>query len=184
MLLAVLLWRAGRPVSVDELAELVWDGAPPGQARDATRALVMRLRRQLDERAAARIVTHAPGYAIEVSGDELDAAQFETLTREAGAAVRAGEWAQAGRAASRALGLWRGVPLADVPAQILRDRWVPHLDQLHVQALEWHLEAELHQGRHEELIPELQDLTASHPLQERFHGQLMLALYRSGRQAE
>jgi DNA-binding SARP family transcriptional activator len=183
-LLAVLLWRAGRPVSADEIAELVWDGEPPRQASDATRALVMRLRRQLDERAAARITTHPPGYAIEISGDELDAAQFETLTRQAGVAIRAGQWAQAGRNASQALGLWRGVPLADVPSQMLRDRWVPHLDQLHVQALEWHIEANLHQGRHEELIPELQDLTAIHPLRERFHGQLMLALYQSGRQAE
>ncbi len=162
----------------------MWDGAPPRQASDATRALVMRLRRQLDQRAAARIVTHAPGYAIEVSGDELDAAQFETLTREAGAAVRAGQWVQAGRTASQALALWRGLPLADIPSQLLRDRWVPHLDQLHIQALEWHIEADLHEGRYEELIPELQDLTASHLLRERFHGQLMLALYRCGRQAE
>ena len=176
---------AGEPAGAgDELAELVWDGAPPRRAPDATRALVMRLRRQLDKRAAARIVTHAPGYAIEVSGDELDAAQFETLTREAGAAVRAGQWAQAARTASQALGLWRGTPLADIPSQLLRDRWVPHLDQLHVQALEWRIEADLHEGRHEQLIPELRDLTARHPLRERFHGQLMLALYRCGRQAE
>ena len=76
------------------------------------------------------------------------------------------------------------MPLADVPSQMLRDRWVPHLDQLHVQALEWRIEADLHEGRHEELIPELRDLTARQPLQERFHGQLMLALYQSGRQAE
>jgi hypothetical protein len=125
-----------------------------------------------------------PGYAIEISRDELDAAQFETLTREAGAAVRAGEWVRAGRTASQALGLWRGMPLADVPSQTLRDRWVPHLDQLHVQSLEWRIEADLHEGRYEELIPELRDLTASHPLRERFHGQLMLALYQCGRQAE
>ena len=183
-LLAVLLWRAGQPVSADELAELVWDGAPPRGAPDATRVLVMRLRRQLNERAAARIVTKAPGYAIEVSGDELDAAQFETLTRAAGAAVRAGQWRQAARTASEALGLWRGTPLVDVPSQLLRDRWVPYLDQMHVQVLEWRIEADLHEGRNEELIPELRDLTASHPLQERFHGQLMLALYQCGRQVE
>jgi len=183
-LLAVLLWRAGQPVPADELSELVWDGAPPRQASEATRALIMRLRRQLDKRAAARIVTHAAGYAIEISGDELDAAQFEILTREAGAAVRAGQWAQARRTASQALGLWRGEPLADIPSQMLRNRWVPYLDQLHVQTLEWRVEADLHAGRHEELIPELQDLTGRHPLRERFHGQLMLALYQCGRQAE
>jgi DNA-binding SARP family transcriptional activator/tetratricopeptide (TPR) repeat protein len=183
-LLAVLLWRANQPVLVDELAELVWDGVPPRQVPDATRALVMRLRRQLDKRAAARIVTRAPGYVIEISGDELDAAQFETLTREAGAAVRAHQWAQAARTTSKALGLWRGTPLSDIPSQLLRDQWVPQLNQLHVQALEWRTEADLRDGRHEQLIPELLDLSARHPLREQFHGQLMLALYRAGRQAE
>jgi DNA-binding SARP family transcriptional activator len=183
-LLAVLLWRSGQPVPADELAELVWDGAPPAGPADATRSLVMRLRRQLGTRVAARIVTRAPGYVIDISGGELDAAQFETLTRQAGTAVRAGQWAQAARTASEALGLWRGTPLADVPSQLLRDKWVPHLEELHVQALEWRIEADLHENRHEQLIPELRDLTARHPLREQIRGQLMLALYRSGRQAE
>jgi DNA-binding SARP family transcriptional activator len=183
-LLAVLLWRANQPVPVDELAELVWDGAPPGGAPEATRALVMRLRRRLDKRAAARIVTRAPGYAIEVSGGELDAWRFETLTQKAGAAVHAGRWAAAARTAAEALGLWRGTPLMDIASQILRDQWVPQLEQLHVQALEWRIEADLHESRHEQLIPELRDLTIRHPLREHFHGQLMLALAKSGRQAE
>ena len=183
-LLAVLLWRANQPLPVDELAELVWDGAPPGGAADATRALVMRLRRGLDPRAAARIVTRAPGYAIEISGGELDSSLFEALTQEAGAAVRAGQWAQAARTAAEALGLWRGTPLTDVPSQLLRDQWVRHLDQLHVQALDWRIEGDMHEGRDQQLIPELQELTSRHPLREHFHGQLMLALVRSGRQAE
>ncbi|HEV3380667.1 MAG TPA: tetratricopeptide repeat protein [Trebonia sp.] len=184
VLLAVLLWRANQPVSADEIAELVWDGAPPAGAPDAIRALVMRLRRRLDPRAAARIVTRAPGYAIEVTGDELDAARFEMLTRQAGAAVSAGRWAQASRTAAEALGLWRGTPLADISSQLLRDRWVPRLEQLHVQALDWRIEGDLHDGRHEQLIPELRDLTARYPLRENFHSRLMLALYRCGRQAE
>lgn len=183
-LLAVLLWRANQPVPIDEVAELVWDGAPPSGAADATRALVMRLRRRLDKRAAARIVTRATGYAIEVSGDELDASRFEALTQEAGAAVGGGQWAQAALSAAQALALWRGAPLADVPSHLLRQQWVPHLEQLHVQALDWRIEADLHERRHEQLISELRDLTARHPLQERFYRQLMLALIRSGRQAE
>jgi DNA-binding SARP family transcriptional activator/Tfp pilus assembly protein PilF len=182
-LLAVLLWRANQPVSADELAELVWDGAPPDGAADATRALVMRLRR-LDQLATARIVTRAPGYLIEISDGELDASRFEALTRQAGRAVRVGRWADAAPAAVEALRLWRGTPLADIPSQQLRDRWVPHLEQLHMQALEWRIEAELHQGRREELVPELRNLTAAYPLREHFHGQLMLALYQCGRQAE
>jgi DNA-binding SARP family transcriptional activator/tetratricopeptide (TPR) repeat protein len=183
-LLAALLWRANQPVPVDDLAELVWDGAPPGKATDATRNIVMRLRRLLDERAAARIITRAPGYMIEVSSDELDASRFEALTREAGAAARDGRWAQAARTAAQAVGLWRGTPLADVPSQLLRDRWVPYLDQLHVQALSWRIEGDLHEGRHEQLVPELRGLAAQHPLREGFHGQLMLALYRCGLQAD
>jgi DNA-binding SARP family transcriptional activator/Tfp pilus assembly protein PilF len=183
-LLAVLLWRANQPVPVGEIAELVWDGSPPDGAAEATRALVMRLRRRLGQGAAARIVTRAPGYAIEVSGDELDAALFESLAQQASAAVRAGRWAQAAGTAAEALGLWRGAALADVPSQLLRDQWVPYLDQLQVQTLEWRIEADLHEGRPEQLIPELRELTARHPLREHFHGQLMLALYRCGRQAE
>jgi DNA-binding SARP family transcriptional activator/tetratricopeptide (TPR) repeat protein len=183
VLLAVLLWRANQPVPADELAELIWDGSPPAAAPDAVRGLVMRLRR-LDPRAAARIVTRAPGYLIEVSVDELDAARFEALTRQSGAAVRDAQWARAARAATEALELWRGAPLADVPSQLLRDQWVPGLDQLRMQALDWRIESDLHDGRNGQLIPELRELTARHPLQERFHSHLMLALYRCGRQAE
>ncbi len=83
-----------------------------------------------------------------------------------------------------ALGLWRGTPLADVSSRALRDAWVPHLEQVRVQALEWRIEADLHEGRHERLIPELRELTGHHPLRERFHAQLMLALAGAGRQAE
>jgi DNA-binding SARP family transcriptional activator len=183
-LLAVLLWRSNEPVAIDELAELVWDGAPPGGAPEATRALVMRLRRRLDRRAAARIVTRAPGYAIEAADDELDASLFETLTRQAGAAAGSGQWARAARTGAEALQLWRGTPLTDIPSQTLRDQWVPTLDRLHMQALGWRAEGYLREGHHEQLIPDLRDLTARYPLQERFHGQLMLALARSGRQAE
>ena len=183
-LLAVLLWRASRPVALDELAEMVWDGAPPGGTAESVRALVMRLRRQLDRRAAERIVTRAPGYLIEVSDDEFDARLFENLTLEAGAAVRGGHWALAARTAAEALNLWRGTPLTDIPSQMLRDAWVPGLHQLHLQALEWRIEADLHEGHHEQLVPQLSELVARYPLREHFHGQLMLALVRSGRQAE
>jgi DNA-binding SARP family transcriptional activator len=182
--LAVLLWRANQPVQVGELADLVWDGAPPAGAPEALRALVMRLRRRLGKEAAARIVTRAPGYAIEVSSDELDASRFETLTRQADDAIHADRWADAARAAAGALVLWRSAPLADIPSQLLQDRWVPILQQLHVQALACRVEADLHEGRHLQLIPQLRELTARHPLRENFHGQLMRALAGSGQRAE
>jgi DNA-binding SARP family transcriptional activator/tetratricopeptide (TPR) repeat protein len=184
VLLAVLLWRANEPMAADEIAGLIWDGAPPAGALEAVRALVMRLRRRLDPEVAARIVTRSPGYAIEISADELDASCLETLTRQAGAEIHAGQWERAAVTTTMALQLWRGTPLADVPSQLLRDQWVPRLDQQHLQALEWRLESNLHDGHHEQVIPELRDLTARHPMREHFHSQLMLALYRSGRQAE
>src|SRR5215469_9217928 len=119
VLLAVLLWRANQPMSADEIAALVWDGAPPAGAPEAVRALVMRLRRRLDPQVATRIVTRSPGYTIEISDDELDASRFETLTRQAGAEVHAGQWERAAQATTEALRLWRGRPLADVPSQLL-----------------------------------------------------------------
>jgi DNA-binding SARP family transcriptional activator len=180
----VLLWRANQTVPAGELAELVWDGVPPAGTPGAIRTLVGRLRQRLDTRVAARIVTLPSGYTIKISSDELDATRFELLTHQAGAAVRSGQWAQAAQTAAEALELWRGTPLTDVPSQLLRDKWVPYLDQLHVQALEWRIEGDLHDGRHELLIPELRGLAARHPLREHFHSQLMLALYRCGRQAE
>ncbi len=80
-LLAVLLWRANQPMPVDELAEMVWDGTPPAGAAGAARALVLRLRRVLGQPIGARLITRAPGYVIELSGDELDATRFETLSQ-------------------------------------------------------------------------------------------------------
>jgi DNA-binding SARP family transcriptional activator len=184
VVLAVLLWRVGQPVSVDELCELVWDGVLPKDAPGALRALIVRLRRVLGSRAGGLIVTRAPGYLIEVSGNELDATLFEGLCRDTASAVHAGHWAKASRTAADALALWRGQPLADVPCRMLRDRWMPQLDQHRVQALEWHAEAGLRLGQHAQVIPRLRELTMRHPLREHFHAQLMTALARTGRHAE
>ncbi|MFC0430915.1 BTAD domain-containing putative transcriptional regulator [Kutzneria buriramensis] len=183
-LLAALLWHAGQPVPVDELSEIVWDRNPPAGAPAAVRGLIVRLRRALGPEAGARIRTRAPGYLIEASADEVDASWFEVLCQDVGVAIRADDWARASTAAGQALALWRGTPLTDVPSQTLRDAWAPHLDQQRVQMLEWRAEAELRLGRHDRLIPHLRTLIAEHPLRERFHVQLMLALYRGGRQAE
>jgi tetratricopeptide (TPR) repeat protein len=108
---------------------------------------------------------------------------FEAACADAGAARRAARWPEASAAAA-ALGLWRGTPLLDVRSQVLRDRFVPRLEQLRLQALEDHAEAELRLGRQDRLIPQLRDLAARHPMRERFGAQLMEALARAGRQAE
>jgi len=183
-LLAALLVHANRPVAVDELAELVWDGAPPAQAVRTTRSYVVRLRHALDDAGSDRIVTSDCGYLCQVGQDELDVLRFEAWCGQADAAIRGGQWRQASDAAAAARELWRGTPLGDVPSQGLRDEFVPRIEQLRLQVLEHGAEADLRIGRHEVLVPGLRELTAAHPLRERFHAQLIAALARSGRRAE
>jgi DNA-binding SARP family transcriptional activator/tetratricopeptide (TPR) repeat protein len=184
VLLAALLVHAGQAVRAETLADVVWDGSPPPGAIDTLRTHVMRLRRVLGPRAGARLVTRYPGYLVDASEDEVDLLRFNRLCRDGGAAVRTGSWAEAAQILSEALALWRGAALADVSSQILQRDEVPRLDELRVQAQEWRIDADLHLGRHADLVPEVQLLAAEHPLRERFHGELMLALYRCGRQAE
>jgi DNA-binding SARP family transcriptional activator/tetratricopeptide (TPR) repeat protein len=183
-LLASLLLSANVPVSADALAEAVWDGSPPAGAAATLRSHIRRLRQALGPEAAARIRACEPGYLISVREPDLDVLGFEAGCREAGAARRAGRWADASVIGARALGLWRGAPLLDVPSQVLRDRYVPGLEQARLQVLEDRAEADLRLGRQDRLIPELEELTARHPVRERFHAQLMEALARVGRQAE
>jgi len=183
-LLATLLLSANVPVSSDALAEAVWDGSPPPGAAATLRSHVRRLRQALGPEVGARITACDPGYLIRVQEPELDVLQFEALCREAAAARRAGRWEDASATAARALGLWRGTPLLDVPSQVLRDRFVPRLEQMRLQVLEDHIEADLRLHRHDQLVPELRDLTSQHPMRERFHAQLMEALACTGRQAE
>ena len=184
VLLGALLSHANQPMPAEQLAEFVWDGAPPDRAVPTLRTYVARLRQSLGPRVAARVLTRDLGYLVEVAPDEVDALAFEALCQEAASLVHAGEWGAAAAASTKALALWRGTALADVPGQVLRDVWLPRLDQQRVQVMEWQAEAELHLGRHEQLIPRLRSLTDQYPLRERFHAQLMLALARAGRQAE
>jgi DNA-binding SARP family transcriptional activator/tetratricopeptide (TPR) repeat protein len=183
-LLASLLLSANVPVSLDALAESVWDGSPPDGAATTLRSHVRRLRRALGPRAAARITFCSPGYLISVQEPELDVLSFQAACRKAAVARSGGQWQKASAAATGALELWRGTPLLDVPSQVLRDQVVPALEQLRLQALEDRAEAELRLGSCDLLIPELRGLVARHPVRERFHAQLMEALARAGRQAE
>jgi DNA-binding SARP family transcriptional activator/Tfp pilus assembly protein PilF len=184
VLLAALLVHAGKAVPADALTEMMWDGAPPTGAAGTLRSHVSRLRRVLGPEAGARVLTRYPGYLVQAAKDEVDLLQFTGLCGEGGAAVRAGAWEQASELLGAALGLWRGDPLADVRSELLHRQEVPAITQLRLQALEWRIDAELHLGRHRELVAELQSLAARQPLREHFHAQLMLALYRCDRQAE
>ena len=183
VILAALMVRAGQAVRWDELAEFVWDGAPPKHARVALRNYVMRLRNALGRTAGSRIVTRGHGYVLEAAENEVDTARFVALCRSGGDAVRV-DWSRARHDLRDALTLWRGEPFVDIPSETLRREEVPRLEQWHLQAWEWRIETDLRLGCHEELLPELAALADQHPLRERFHAQLMLALHRSGRQAE
>jgi DNA-binding SARP family transcriptional activator len=183
-LLAALAVYANQPVSADNLAEMVWDGAPPPGSIVTLRSHLARLRRLLGARIARRIVTRPPGYAIELGDDELDLLEFANHCRRAGAALRAADYAEASEFGARALALWRGRPLSDVPSELLRDLLVPQFERQRIQVAEDWIEAELRLGRYEPVLERLRDLTAQYPLREHFHVQLMLALAHTGRRAE
>lgn len=183
VLLAALLLHANIPVPAAELAEMVWDGCPSAGAVATLRSYVRRLRAAVGP-GAERIAASGPGYVICVERAELDPLEFEALCQDARAALRAGQWANASDAAMRALGLWRAAPLLDVPGEVLRGEFVPRLERLRLQVLEDRFDAGLRLGQHQELISQLLEVTARHPLQERFHAQLILALASTGRRAQ
>ncbi|MEJ2857451.1 MULTISPECIES: AfsR/SARP family transcriptional regulator [unclassified Saccharothrix] len=170
VLLASLLLRAGETVSVDTLVERLWDGAPPSphRARATLHMAMTRLRQALGESNVVR--TTPNGYVAEVGPDELDLHAFRRL-------------AEQGRFAD-ALALYRGEPLSDVRSDVLHAEEVEPLLEERLTVLERRIDADLDAGRSAELVAELRALTTRHPLRERFWGQLMLALSRSGRQAD
>jgi DNA-binding SARP family transcriptional activator/tetratricopeptide (TPR) repeat protein len=183
-LLAALLLNAGRVVPVDELTETLWGPSPPPSAGPTIRNHVKRLRHALGEAGRARIRTLPHGYLIQVGVGELDVARFEALQGTARQAAREGAWERAAAQLRTALELWRGEPLADVHSELLALREVPRLTEMRLQAVEARIDADLHLGGHGEVIAELRQLTAAHPLRERLHALLMLALYRNGQQGE
>jgi DNA-binding SARP family transcriptional activator/Tfp pilus assembly protein PilF len=183
VLLAALLLRANQVVAVADLAEAVWDGSPPGSARVTLQNYVKRLRQALGPAGHQRIATCPAGYMIEAAPEELDLTRFGQLRAAGREAARAGAWDSASAQLSEALLLWRGPPLADVPSRPLTRAEVPRLAEMRLDAMEARIDADLHLGRHREVIAELQPLVAAEPLRERLHEQLMLALYRSGQRA-
>lgn len=179
VVLAALLLHPNRVVSADELVRHLWDDRPPGNPRGTLQTYVQRLRHALGD--PARIVTSSDGYRIVAAPGEVDLTRFR-----AGLAAAAATEDPAAQAAllREALSEWRGQPLADVASEVLRAQVVPHLEEERLGALERYFDAELRTGRHAELVRELQEVTEAHPLRERFSGQLVLTLYRCGRQAD
>jgi DNA-binding SARP family transcriptional activator/tetratricopeptide (TPR) repeat protein len=182
IVLAALLLSSGRVVSAAGLAEALWDASPPPNAPVVMRTYVSRLRRALGP-VGARIVGQPPGWAVEFRGpEEFDLAEVDDLWRAAQGAGGAGEWGQVSSLLARALSLWRGEPLIDVPSAALARREAGRLAELRLQLTEARIDADLYLGRHRELAAELRRLAAEHPLREHIRVQLMLACYRCGNQ--
>jgi len=177
-LLTALLLHAGEPVSSDRLIEDLWGESPPRTARDALQNYVSLLRKVLGDGV---LVTRDAGYLLDVSPDAIDAARFERLVAEARSVAGAEPRAEKLR---EALGLWRGPPLADLVYEPFAAAEIARLEELRLAATADLIDAELELGRQVDLVPVLDSLIQQHPFDERLRCQLMLALYRAGRQAE
>jgi DNA-binding SARP family transcriptional activator len=176
-LFAALLLHANEVVSTDRLIDALWGRAPPLTAAKSIQVYVSKLRKELGQR---RLVTRAPGYVLKAERSELDLGRFERLLGEA----RSAQPREAAEKLRRALALWRGPPLADLTYEPFAQAEIARLGELRWVALEQRIDADLASGRHAELVGELEALVAEHPLRERLRCQLMLALYRSARQAD
>jgi predicted ATPase/DNA-binding SARP family transcriptional activator len=180
--LAVLLLHANRPVSAERLALALWGEDAPAAATKTVQVHISRLRRALDDTEA--LVTTPAGYRVQVDPEKLDAERFERELAAGRQALAAGHVERASELLHDALALWRGQPLAEFDWAPFASAQIRRLEELRLAALEVRVEADLAAGRHREVVAELQQLTSDHPWRERLHGQLMLALYRSGRQAD
>ncbi len=182
-LLALLLLHANEVVSSDRLIDELW-GELPETGANALQARVSKLRKSLAPVAGEILLTRAPGYLLEVGPGELDVERFERLAGEGRRALAQGDAAGAATTLREALALWRGPTLADFAYEPFAQGEIARLEEARLACHEERLEADLALGRHGELVGELESLVTAHPLRERLRGQLMLALYRSGRQAE
>ncbi len=180
-LLAALLLEANRIVSRDRLIDALWGEEPPDTARNTIQVYVSQLRKLLPE---GTLETAPPGYRLAVDPEAIDLFRFIQLTQQARAALTVGNASDAAETLREALALWRGPALADLAWEPLAQGEVVRLEELRLAALEDRIDADLALGRHGQVIGELESLVAEHPLRERLRGQLMLSLYRSGRQAD
>jgi YVTN family beta-propeller protein len=179
--LAILLLHANEVVSTERLIDELWGESPPKAARKALQVYVTHLRKAL---GSERIRTQAPGYVLELTPDELDLHRFEQLVQKGRELQENGDPAGATASLREALALWRGQPLADFAFEPFAHTEIPRLEELRLEALEARIDAELALGHSGQLVAELEALVANHPYRERLRGQLMLALYRAGRQAD
>jgi len=186
--LGMLAMRGSRAVSRSELIDGMWGEDPPASAVNSVHVYVAGLRRVLEPRRAHRapgqvLSASGPGYLLRLEPGQLDTETLENHLSQARRSRAAGDLAAAARSLDAALGLWQGIPLSGIPgpwADIERVR----LDELRLTATEERIEVMLALGGHHQAVPQLAGLIREHPLRERFRGQLMVALYRCGRQAD
>ncbi|HCT75621.1 MAG TPA: hypothetical protein DGG94_03440 [Micromonosporaceae bacterium] len=181
-LVAILLCRPGQPMSVDSLLDALWEGEPPASARKTLQIYVHRLRRALGD--DGRVPRGPTGYALTVQPGELDALLFAELTEQAAKTASHGDPSGASELFGKALGLWRGDAFADITCCGYVTRHAQMLEEQRLHALDQFASLELSLGRHSQLIGALAAACAANPYLETLRGHLMLALYRSGRQAD
>jgi DNA-binding SARP family transcriptional activator len=180
-LLTLLLLHAGEPVSVDRLIDELWDEPPPATARKSVQVRVAGLRRAV---RGDVLLTRGDAYLVRLEPNQLDLQRFEQLLSDGSHALAAGDPSTAVTTLHEALALWRGPALADFAYESFAQPTIARLEEMRVHALELCIDAQLDLGLQTRVIVELGDLVAAHPFRERLRGQLMLALYRDGRQAE
>jgi DNA-binding SARP family transcriptional activator/tetratricopeptide (TPR) repeat protein len=179
--LAILLLHLNRAVSSDRLIEKLWGERPPATAVQTVRVHVSQIRKVL---GADLLRTLPAGYVLELAPDQLDARRFERLLDEGRAAIAVGDTATAAALLHQGLALWRGPALADFTFEPFSQTEIARLEDLRIAALEARIDADLTLGGKNELVGEIEALVREHPLRERFRAQLMLALYRAGRQSD
>lgn len=184
VVLAALLLRAPHVVGVDELADLVWGEHQPTNARGALNTYLNRLRQALGGELRGRIRTVAPGYLIDLNADEFDVHRFTALRQQGAALLAAGDPAAGAAALRRALGEWHGDVLADVPCDRLVAEHGNRLTELRTETWEEYIGAEIAAGNHAGVLDEARRQVSAHPLRERLHEHLLLALYRCGRRGD
>lgn len=187
--LAQLALAAGQIVQISELTYELWGGDPPLSSATTIQTYLGRLRRSLATNLGCNVsaisrdllITHQDGYRLEIDADQVDAHSFDRMTKLGSRSLAAGRPDEASQYLSKALELWRGPVLVDVRTGPLLQREVTRLTLARLVAVEQRIGADLQLGRHYEVIAELADLTARHPLDEVLHQHYMLALYRTGR---
>jgi YVTN family beta-propeller protein len=183
--LALLLLRANEVVPRERLIDDLWGDAPPATARDTVKVYVGRLRRLLSPNGGSGpLESRRGGYVLSIDPEQIDFHRFNRLAERGSDALAEGDARRAAVLLREALALWRGTPLADLVDVAALAAEQGRLQELRLAALEQRIDADLELGRASTVVPELQQLAREHPYRERFHRQLMLALYRSGRQAD